>query len=161
MTVLTERCVALALAVLGVASSCRPQETVDEHQVRAVVRAYNQALPAMYAQRDQEALAQFATRDEVDRLWTIILGLSQQGLVMQARQEEASVESVVVAAKADVAELLSTEAWSYRHVALADGRVTQAPRRVTYRLRYRLKQEEGRWRVDRLEDLAAEAERTQ
>ncbi len=130
---------------------CHPELSVEQHRVRAAVREYNLALPRAYRERDPRgALAAVATEAEISRVWTLVLGLSQQGLVLDSRQEEMA-DAAISLQGADRARLVSRETWWYQHLRLAGGEVAQAPRRLRYEIAYHLLQQQGQWRVDRLE----------
>jgi len=133
----------------GFLSGCTKRASVEEHRVRAVTASYNQALPGVYATKALEPLDGIATEDEIGRLYSIILGLSQRGLILDSRQESFHAESLEIPA-ADAAELVSTEVWWYRHVNPDTNAVAQAPRRVHYKIRYQLIRMKERWLVNRL-----------
>lgn len=137
--------------VLG-AAHCTERMSVDEHRVRAVVRSYNLALQEAYAEKRPELLAETATPDEQSRVATLIFGLSQQGKVLESRQETLEVRSVELLGS-DKAELTAQEIWWYRHYDREATKVVQEPKRAQYSIRYLLVKEGDRWLVDRLENL--------
>ena len=137
-------------------SGCQKKMKVEEHRAWAAVREYNLVLPRAYRGRDPKALAGVATDNEISRIWTLVLGLSQRDMVLDSRQERQ--ERVSVTADEDKAEVVTKEAWWFRHVDIKTRAVRQAPKRVSYQIRYRLVRKEGRWLVNRLEMIESHEE---
>ncbi|MEK6607607.1 MAG: hypothetical protein AABZ30_08105 [Myxococcota bacterium] len=150
MTPAHERLAFVCAAAL--VSACRPDGDIEMHRVRSAVREYNRALQRAQFNGRPELLADAATDNELDRVATLIGALSGSGAVLDARQESSRVEAVTIAPPA-AAELTTRETWWYRRVDRATGEVRLAPQRVHYRIRYHLVKLDGRWRVDRLDNL--------
>lgn len=148
---------ALVLSSLVAASlvACGQHDSVADFEVIAAVKRYNQVLPQAYARASAGLLTETATADEMRRVSDLIGFLAQGRMVMDARQE--AFEAVKVVREAtERAALEATEVWWYRHWVPATSEVRQAPRRVRYRNRYHCLRVEGRWLVDRLEELGFE-----
>lgn len=141
--------------MLGLMACGRAGESVRDHEVKTAVWRYNQQLPQAYRRGSAALLEAAATIDEARRVEDVIGFLGQGRMVMDARQEQLEAEPPRFTGE-DRAELVTTEVWWYRHHRPDTGEVVQAPRRVQYRNRYKLLRIEGRWLVDRLEELGFE-----
>lgn len=129
--------------------------SVADYEVVVAVKRYNQALPVAYAKGNAGHLAGTATPDEMQRVDDLIAFLAQGHYVMDARQETFQAGPVLHDGP-DKASLEATEIWWYRHWSPSTGEIKQAPRRVRYKNRYYCMKSEGRWLVDRLEELGFE-----
>lgn len=141
-----------ALLPIVLCAGCPREPDVNEHRVRAAVREYNLVLPRAYRDKRPEALSAVATAAQVNRVWTLVLGLSQRNRVLDARQESMRVQQIALKGE-NAAQLTATDVWWYRHVDPRNGKVAQPPRRVETRVRYTLVQQQGRWLVDKLDVL--------
>lgn len=147
---------ACAFAVAAATGACTGRQGIEEHRVRAAVGEYNLILPRAYALRRAELLEPCTTENERERVSTLIAALDGEGRVLDARQEQFGVESVSVFTPPRLADLVSVETWWYRHADSRTGVEVKPPQRIRYRLRYKVVQNQGRWRVDRLELLKSD-----
>ena len=119
------------------------------------MKEYNRLLPSVYTGRRPELLGDVASDDEKERLGRLVRDLAVKTLILETRQESFRSGAIVVDEPNSNADLESEETWWYRHVDPQSGRVGQEPKRIEYRLRYKLMRRKGRWIVDRIEMLSS------
>lgn len=127
---------ALALLLLAPAGETAG---IEEHRVKAAVRAYCRALPRAYETRRPELLAEAATPSEVTRVDTIAFGLSQRGLILESRLEADRFDALRV--DGNRAEVETTEEWWFRHLDAQSREPRGDVSRVRYAVRYELVRE--------------------
>ena len=135
----------------GAGAGCQQKASIEEHRARVAVREYNLLLPRAHRERNTDLLAEVATEEQIGRIFAIVLGLQQKGLILDARQEQVTDEEVRLTAPGKV-EVSATEQWWFRHVDFSTGRIAQPPKRERSKMRYLIElAKDNRWRVAKLE----------
>lgn len=115
------------------------------------VREYNRRLAEALEKRDATLLRGVAAEWERVRVRLHYETMAAQNLYMVSYQE--GIKFLGTAKKGGKVTVDTVENWRYELRDLSSGKIQQGPERVENRLRYYLTKEEGKWVVERVENL--------
>ncbi len=143
------------LAVLG----CAPVsdgESPEQAAVEDAVWAYSAALSEAFAHMDMNRLSQVATEEQAWTEYALMAALGEGRVRMLADVVDIEFGEVDLPDEG-TAVVTTTETWDYRHESLDTSETVREERGVVYHLRYELVLKDGRWLVDRVTSLDADA----
>jgi hypothetical protein len=140
----TPTAIALA-AVLAVACQKGPKDAEAEE----VVRRYNALVTEAYRTGDFRVAQPVLGPDELRKVAAHVGVKLDQGITLDARLTEFKVEKVE--RKGDEVMVLTDERWHYLDRKIGTGEQVGQDSRDHYRMRYVLRQVDGKWVVDRTE----------
>lgn len=123
----------------------------EKERVLDAVKRYNGALRRAYMEANLNLMKSVATMNEISRLFPAIQALIGGGDSMIAEQESFTVKKITV--KKEGAFVETEEEWRYLWIKARTGEISKPAKEESYKIRYRLLLENGRWKVDRLESL--------
>lgn len=147
---------AAALALL-LQAACAPRSDADG--ARAAVARYLSLLRDGYQRQNMAFVAEAAVPGQVERLHHHMSALAEGGLRMSANLRHLQVVRIDLPT-ADEAAVETRETWDFTHYQIATGGKFAEERGFVYRMAYRVRREEGRWRVAEASVLSGEATET-
>jgi hypothetical protein len=122
-----------------------------EEEVRNFVGNYCSVLQEAYAKADLKAIRQMATDNEMKKLFPVIQALTVTENSMPTEVLDFKIEKVKLAE--DKATVRTSERWSFWWVDRKTQTITKPKVVESYKLRYNLVKNKGRWMVDSVESL--------
>ncbi|AJE04658.1 hypothetical protein [Geobacter pickeringii] len=113
----------------------------------AAVQNYCSVIQAVYVSQDLAPLAHVATQKELKKVYPVVLALKTTDNVMKTTIDSFSITG----GGGDTVE--TREQWTFWWEDRRGGGVTKEKKTESYHLRYHLKKEKGRWKVDYIDNL--------
>ncbi len=134
------------LAVLG---SCKPtveEQAAKRDEIAAFLREYLPKMAEAYRTGDTDSLAPYAAQKERESIRKRVRDLAKQGQVLAPHLDSLQVEDVRIWGRVN-AYVTTVEVWDIRVLAAGSDSVVRQELDQSNRVKYQLKQEDGRWRV--------------
>ena len=136
----------LLLPLLCVFSCAKDPE---ESAAVQAVKAYNVALVQTYRDAVLDYMKPFASEDEINKLYPLMLALGAINSRMVAIQDEFKVLDVDI--EQNIARVETKEKWTYWWEDRQTGAIVKPKAVQDYKIVYRLKKVRGRWIVNSLQ----------
>lgn len=133
----------VALLLVG----CSGQSKAD--LVKTRVREYNRQLSRAFAENNMNVLNTVATRDQAYTEYYQMAALGESRVRMLSQMRTIEFGDVTFSGDAS-ATVETAETWDYEHVSMETSETVRTEKGVTYRLRYELVLQDGRWLVDKV-----------
>lgn len=143
----------LLVIFLAVFFGCAGREMPEEAELKIVVARYNSALAEAYGRQSFGSLRDAAVEREVKKIEVIINAYLQAEQVMEAELHRVDFKSVKI--EEDRADVKTSEDWKYMWVNSKTGAEVEPPKDIHYELLYRLVKKDGRWLVEKVEEVPA------
>ncbi len=139
------------IVLLVLASGCTSKTVDDKRQLKVIVAKYNHALIEAYKNQFYDPLRDVAGKKEVDKVGTIIMSYLQGNEIMES--ELISIDFRKIEKENDSATVRTSERWKYRWVHYKTNEEVNPVKEIGYELLYHLSKKEGKWRVERVEEV--------
>ncbi len=128
-------------------TSCHASE---RDAVLDTVKKYNETLIKVYRTLDYMSLQDYATLDEINRIFPVVQTLLNKNSIMVAEQRSFKVKKVDI--MGDTAQVETEEEWYYYWQEKKTGAITKLPQNIFYKIVYQLKKVDSRWKIDSLKE---------
>jgi hypothetical protein len=127
--------------------------------VKATVARYDELLRDAYQRQNMSFMREVATEDQTQRLYHHMAALAEGNLRMSSTLHDLRFEKVELPAPGQ-ATVETREVWDFTHHRVATGEVFAEEKAFVYRLRYALRKEGDRWKVENVDVLSGEPTNT-
>lgn len=128
------------------------RKAIDEKQsLKVLVAKYNRAVIVAYERQYYEPLLETAGEDEIGRVVNIIGAYIAAKQIMEVELHRVEFGEIEVGDA--TATVRTSEEWSYRWVDIETDEEVEPLTDRRYEMRYHIVKEDGRWVVERVEDL--------
>lgn len=140
----------LILVIQFVLNGCDSGTAIEKNEALTAVKNYNTMIQMAYLQADLNVMTNFATEKQIKMLFPTIQALQATSNSMRAEQRSFKVGRVSV--KGDRAFVTTEETWVYWWQSMETGYITKPEETLTYKIKFNLVKDKGKWKVDSLEE---------
>lgn len=135
-----------------ISSGCASNQADNrETLLKIVIAKYNNAVIEAYKSQNFEPLKQAATESEINKIGVIINAYRTANQIMESDIKKIDFKEIRI--EADKADVKTYEDWSYRWINYETRQEAEPLKDIHYELFYHLIKKDGKWLVDRVEDM--------
>ena len=138
----------LSIVFISAIFSCSSSE---EKAVKDAIKRYGAALRDVYIKTDLSILEDIATNEQINKVMHLVQALIDRNTIMVTEQKRLNIKSVKI--QGDTAEAETEETWIYWLEDKYNKNVIKSSEDVHYRLVYRLKKIQGKWKVGETREI--------
>lgn len=146
----------LLLVVLALISSCAKPAKDDSEPLKKTVARYNSAIAEASRAQSIESLIGIATEKRIRKVETFIVAYYDAGFFMDSGLLR--MDFVELRAEDKNATVVTREDWTFLWKSIETGEPRGPEEKITYRMKYTLLKEGGKWLIDEAEQIKGATE---